>query len=76
MSIYRCNKEVKINGLTQDFTISPGELYTVTVVNGKTETYSLVYKVSDRVVEAVISGTRLKELISDGSLVCQTSDSI
>jgi hypothetical protein len=74
MPIYRCEKEVKVNGLTQDFTISPGELYTVTVVDGTTDKYSLVYKVADRTVEALISDTQLQKLISDGSLMTLDSD--
>ena len=74
MSIYNCDKEVKVNGLTQDFTISPGELYTVTVVNGTTDNYSLVYKVAGRTVVALISDTQLQKLISDGSLMTIDSD--
>lgn len=68
MPIYRCDEAVNVNGLTQDFTISPGVLYTVTAVNGTTDTYSLVYKVADRTVEAVISDTQLQKLINDGSI--------
>ena len=73
MPIYSCPNGVTVNGLTMDFPISPGELCTVTVVNGVTDQYSLVYNVADRTVVAVISGTQLQKLISDGSFVAYES---